>query len=100
VGLALLLLIGDPGPDALDERPRRGVLSGLLSAPTTVNWSGLSPLGREARGQIGMRLSAGYSTQEIALLIDSQRDELEWLVPPRRGPITDQWVTLRLRDLR
>ena len=93
-----------------DHRPnvRRSLYARpALSAPQTPttpanpNWSGLSPCGREALGKIGMRLAAGYNSDEIAAIIQAERGEIEHLPLPARGrPVSRLWVLTQLRELR
>ena len=81
------------------ERRTVGTLS--PQTPHEVNWRGLSPESRERLGHIGMRLSAGYTTAEVAAMVEAERDQIEHLTLPRRGlPVTSHWVAKELRDLR
>jgi hypothetical protein len=73
----------------------------LPTAPNEVNWSGLSPRGREALGHIAMRMSAGYTSDEIAAIVEAERERLQHLPLPRFGqPVSRAWIAAQLHDLR
>ena len=61
--------------DCADARGIRvgGVLSRALSPPPTeVDWSRISPAGREIAAQVGMRLSAGFTFEETSPHLKAQ----------------------------
>lgn len=64
----------------------------------SVEWSRISPRGRDIIAQIGLRLVAGFSYEEIALELERTRPELQHLPLPE--PVTKSWVSARWRELR
>jgi hypothetical protein len=64
-----------------------------------VDWSLLTPRSREIVSQIGLRLVAGYSLEEIAAMIEAERPEVKNLPMPA-GKVTKQWVAQRWKELR
>ena len=79
-------------------RPVRGLASSAVpAAPQEIEWSRLSPAAIET-AQIGFRLSAGYSFDEIAEQLDRVRPEFRHQeLPPA---VTKGWVARRVADLR
>lgn len=67
-------------------------------ASRSVEWSRISPRGREIIAQIGLRLVAGFSYDEIAEALERERPELRHLPLPER--VTKSWVSARWRELR
>lgn len=65
----------------------------------SVEWSRLSKRGIEIAKQVGLRVSAGYSYDEIAEAIDADRESVRYLELPQ-GQITKTWVAARFRELR
>ena len=64
----------------------------------SVEWSRLTPRSREIISQVGLRLTAGFSYDEIAEALDTQRPELRHLpLPPK---VTKSWVSARFREVR
>lgn len=53
----------------------------------------------EVATQIVMRVTAGYSYDEIAELLDDHRDNIRYLELPK-GPVTKTWIAARIRELR
>ena len=48
-----------------------------------------------------MRLTAGYTTAEIATLVEAERDQIEHLALPRYGaPVSTNWIGHQLKMLR
>lgn len=68
-------------------------------APETIDWHKLSFRSREIAAQIGLRLSAGFSTAEVATQLTEARPSLKHHELPK-GDVTKHWVAARLRELR
>lgn len=69
-----------------------------MAPPEQIDWHALSPQARQVVAQIGFRLTAGYSLDEIAEILDRERPELRHLPLPAR--VTKSWVAVRVRELR
>ena len=72
----------------------------MPAPPASIEWNRLSPGSLETVRLITMRLAAGYTYDEIALVLDHQRPELRHLSPPAGGRYTKAWVSARARELR
>lgn len=70
--------------------------------PGTINYSRLSPAGREVLGQIALRITAGWTSEEIAREFNHRRLSFEHLPMPKNRAVgfTSGWVNARLRTLR
>ncbi len=66
--------------------------------PGQINYERLTPAAAEVLGQIALRLTAGWSLEEVALELDRERPQLSHLeLPPR---VTKGWCSQRMRLLR
>lgn len=70
------------------------------AASRVVEWSRLSPRGRELVRVIALRFAAGYSFDEIADMIEESRSEIRADLELPRGRVTKGWVSARFRELR
>lgn len=64
----------------------------------SVEWSRVSPRGRAVIAQIGLRLTAGWSFEEIADAIQDARPKMADIELPEK--VTKAWVMARWRELR
>jgi hypothetical protein len=65
----------------------------VAAPPTSIEWNRLSPPSLEAVKLITMRMAAGYSYDEVALMLDTEQPELRRLKPPTDSRFTTQWVS-------
>jgi hypothetical protein len=72
----------------------------VAAPPTSIEWNRLSPPSLEAVKLITMRMAAGYSYDEVALMLDAEQPELRHLKPPTDSRFTTQWVSKVHRELR
>ena len=71
-----------------------------MPAPHTVDWSALSPAARETASLVGLRLTAGWSIEEILPELNRHPERFRFNTLPRPGVVTKGWVQGRLRALR
>ena len=64
-----------------------------------IDYSKLSPAAGECLGQVALRLTAG-SIEEVAEHFERERPPLRHLQLPTNKPVTKNWVSARLRELR
>jgi DNA-binding CsgD family transcriptional regulator len=67
-----------------------GARSVAPPSASTVNWSGLTPRGREILRQIGFRLAAGYSYAETAAMIEASREGVRADLLPLPRKVSNQ----------
>ena len=72
----------------------------LSAPPTEIDWSALSPQAREIAQLVALRLVAGMSLDEIAVILDEHRGRIRHNELPRADSITKNWCASRMRDLR
>lgn len=79
-----------------------GRLPRSQSRARTVDWTALSPRSAAVVRWIALPISLGYSNQEVAELLETKRTTTENLsaLGLPRGPVTENWVAARLRELR
>ena len=71
-----------------------------MSAPHSIEWSKLSPKARETAALVGLRLTAGLNLDEIAPILNAERDRIRFNALPKSGSISKTWITARMRELR
>lgn len=81
------------------SRPRPGAALRLVAIPREINWTALSPGSRETVRFIAVRMSAGYSLDDIATVLRHSPPDFRFLVAPPGG-VSKHWVSAPLRDLR
>jgi len=69
-----------------------------VAAPAEIDWSALSFRSREIISQVALRLTAGYSLDEIAEQLSDARPSLRYVELPK-GDVTKSWCSARLREL-
>lgn len=85
---------------AIEPSERGNTLPGM-ALPEEVDWSELSPRGREIVRQVGLRLAAGFSYEEIAEILERDTPPFRHLELPLGGkPISKAWVSARTRELK
>lgn len=80
------------------EWPASRTASNPAPLAGSVNWSTISPRGRQMLGQIGYRLAAGLTLDEVAEQLDRERPPLVGIEWPKT--VTKGWVSKELRVLK
>ena len=66
--------------------------------PTEINWSSISPEGREVAAHVVARMAAGYTLSEVAAILERERPPLRDLTLPEH--VSKGWISSRVRELR
>ena len=69
-----------------------------MTVPDDVAWSRLSPRGHEIVEQIALRAAAGFSTKDVAQMLNTAKPKLKHLELP--DPVDSTWVSRRMSELR
>ena len=78
------------------------VLTSRAPLPGTIRYERLSPASREVLGQIGLRLSAGWTSEEIASEFRKRPPPFRHTPLPKNSAtgFTASWINARMRTLR
>lgn len=83
------------------SQARRTLGERVPTPPDHISWSSLTASSRETAVIIGLRMTAGMSTEEIADELERDRAQVKRnVLPAYDRPITKSWVSARMRDLR
>jgi hypothetical protein len=70
-----------------------------VSIPREIDWTRVSPESREVATHVVFRLTAGFTLDEVATMLQANPPAFRQLGVPAKG-ISKHWLSARMRDLR